>query len=211
MPEQTASRADYPRRGDSMWIDDAACRHTPDPEAFERTGSRNTREALAMCGVCPVRDRCLDAALAVEEPGMRYGTGIRGGLTWAERQPLLEVLAERFDPDRVEAVLGGADIHLSPREQAAVTKHLVADGLRLDELAWRLGLTRDQAKKLRTGHGTPHEAAPASPAFDDEDIEPDESELRAIEHEQAIVAADGAVVLDFPRRTSATTATRAAA
>lgn len=208
MPEQTAPRADYPRRGDSMWIDNAACRHAQDPAAFERTGSRNTREALAMCGACPVRDRCLDAALAVEEPGMRYGTGIRGGLTWAERQPLLEALAERFDPDRVEAALGGADIHLSPREQAAVTEHLVADGLRLDELAWRLGLTRDQAKKLRT-HATPHQAAPASPGFDDEDVEPDEAELRAIEQEQATAAS--AVVLDFPRRSSATTATQVAA
>ncbi|GAA4947742.1 hypothetical protein GCM10023205_04640 [Yinghuangia aomiensis] len=210
MPEQTAPRADYPRRGNSTWIDNAACRHTPDPDAFERTGSRNTREALAMCGVCPVRDRCLEAALAVEEPGMRYGTGIRGGLTWAERQPLLEALAERFDADRVEAALGGADIHLSPREQAAVTKHLVAHGLPMDELAWRLGLTRDQAKKLRTGHDTPRRAAPASPGFDDADIEPDESELRAIEQEQATAAADGAVVLDFPRRTSATTVQAAA-
>lgn len=207
MPEQTALRADYPRRGDSMWIDKAACRHAPDPEVFERTGSRNTREALAMCNACPVRSRCLDAALAVEETGIRYGTGIRGGLTWAERQPLLEALAERFDPDRVEAALGGADIHLSPREQAAVTKRLAADGLRLDELAWRLGLTRDQAKKLCAGHSAPQEAAPASPGFDNE---PSASELRAIEQEQAIAAAGGAAVLDFPRRTSATTVQAAA-
>jgi WhiB family redox-sensing transcriptional regulator len=211
MPEQTTTGRDYPLRGDSTWMAKAACRDEP-TELFFRTGTRKIREALAICSGCPVRARCLDTALPVEEPGMRYGAGIRGGLTWAERQRLLVAFAVRFDPDRVAAALGGADIHLSPPEQAAVTEHLLAaDDMGLSELGWRLGLTRDQVKKLRAGRGDPDEPVPAPADFDDEAFgEPDESELCAIEEEQENAANHDAAILNFPHHTR-TAATPAAA
>ena len=72
------------------WQYDAACVGVDEsvffsPEA-ERGPSRRNREAVAkaICAVCPVRQQCLDHALAVREP-----YGVWGGLSINERANLL--------------------------------------------------------------------------------------------------------------------------
>jgi WhiB family redox-sensing transcriptional regulator len=73
---------------DYDWRDDANCR-TTDPEIFFPSGrggqvAEMERQAKKVCGRCPVREECLDAAL---EDG-DY-TGVRGGLTEAERRGMI--------------------------------------------------------------------------------------------------------------------------
>lgn len=72
------------------WQLDAACRGL-DSEVFfhpdrERGEARDARDAAAkaICGGCPVKQQCLDHALAVREP-----YGVWGGLTEDERAELL--------------------------------------------------------------------------------------------------------------------------
>ena len=72
------------------WQYDGACR-TTDPETFfspdaERGPRRRRREAAAkaLCAVCPVRQACLDHALAVREP-----YGVWGGLNINEREMII--------------------------------------------------------------------------------------------------------------------------
>lgn len=74
-------------RPDSSWEQDAACR-TADPEAwFPITGTG--APAIRICRQCPVRQACLDAAMA-EENGLPvdHRHGIRGGLTRKQRYAL---------------------------------------------------------------------------------------------------------------------------
>ena len=74
------------------WQDDAVCAQT-DPEIFypERGGS--TREAKAVCQGCPVREQCLEEAVANDE---RFG--IWGGLSERERRKIK--IARRGTPRR---------------------------------------------------------------------------------------------------------------
>ncbi len=72
------------------WQYEGACR-TTDPETFfspdaERGPRRRRREAAAkaLCAVCPVRQACLDHALAVREP-----YGVWGGLNINEREMII--------------------------------------------------------------------------------------------------------------------------
>jgi hypothetical protein len=71
----------------SDWRAHAACRDE-DPELFFPTGTTGplvaaqTRAALDVCAVCPVRAECLEEALA------RIPYGIAGGLTEAQRDQL---------------------------------------------------------------------------------------------------------------------------
>ncbi len=72
------------------WQYDGACR-TTDPETFfspdaERGPRRRNREAAAkaLCAVCPVRQACLEHALAVREP-----YGVWGGLNINEREMII--------------------------------------------------------------------------------------------------------------------------
>jgi WhiB family transcriptional regulator, redox-sensing transcriptional regulator len=69
------------------WQADAACRDE-DPELFfpiseVGPGARQVAEAKAVCARCPVRDRCLDYAVA---NGLDHG--VFGGLTDRERRAL---------------------------------------------------------------------------------------------------------------------------
>lgn len=49
-------------------------------------GRQQRASALARCGVCPIRDACLDAALVEEkELGPNNRPGIRGGLSGQQR------------------------------------------------------------------------------------------------------------------------------
>jgi WhiB family redox-sensing transcriptional regulator len=73
------------------WQHDAACRGQDAvyffaPNYFERREEKNAREAVAksFCLRCPVRDVCLEYALA-----MREAHGIWGGLNEMERRRLL--------------------------------------------------------------------------------------------------------------------------
>jgi WhiB family transcriptional regulator, redox-sensing transcriptional regulator len=70
------------------WRDRAACRDA-DPELFFPVssigpGARQIAEAKAVCAGCPVRDRCLDYALA---NGLDHG--VFGGTTDEERRQLI--------------------------------------------------------------------------------------------------------------------------
>lgn len=62
------------------WADFAACRKTPTRVFFEDAEQGGT-EAFAICGRCPVRGECLEAALSDEAGlGPSYRYGVRGGL-----------------------------------------------------------------------------------------------------------------------------------
>lgn len=66
------------------WVLDAACSQT-DPEAFYPNNGEGRGSVLAkkVCAACPVRVKCLQYALDVDEVH-----GIWGGLTPRERQRL---------------------------------------------------------------------------------------------------------------------------
>lgn len=67
------------------WMDQAICPET-DPELFHPETAGHAyivREAKAVCARCPVRDECLEYALAIDE---RWG--IWGGLLPSERDRL---------------------------------------------------------------------------------------------------------------------------
>ena len=65
------------------WRLDAACRGL-DPLVFHPSEGDEGLEAKAVCAECPVRQDCLDHALAVREKD-----GVWGGLTAIERRRLL--------------------------------------------------------------------------------------------------------------------------
>ena len=76
------------------WVDDAACRDHPDPDLWTgpRHGGRpsaaedrRTAEAKQICSGCPVREKCLAAALSV---GRDRDYGIWGGLSERERDTI---------------------------------------------------------------------------------------------------------------------------
>lgn len=67
-------------RGD--WVDDALCAQT-DPEAFFPEAGDNVNPALRICQACPVRQKCLDWALANNET-----FGVWGGTTPNDRRKL---------------------------------------------------------------------------------------------------------------------------
>lgn len=72
------------------WMLEARCLDA-DPEAFFPEKGGSTREAKRICAACPVRDECLEFALANDE---RFG--IWGGLSERERRR-----AKRVTPTRV--------------------------------------------------------------------------------------------------------------
>lgn len=65
---------------DQQWMHDAKCLDA-DPEAFFPEKGGSTREAKRICSACPVREECLEYALANDE---RFG--IWGGLSERERR-----------------------------------------------------------------------------------------------------------------------------
>ncbi|KUO09181.1 WhiB family transcriptional regulator [Streptomyces sp. DSM 15324] len=69
------------------WRQHAACRHE-DPDLFFPIGTSGpallqTQQAKAVCHRCPVREQCLDRALATDQ-----AVGVWGGTTEAERRAL---------------------------------------------------------------------------------------------------------------------------
>ena len=67
----------------STWRDQSACRGL-DPEIFYPPSDEEAEEAKAVCGICPVRQMCLEHALAFRERD-----GVWGGLTERERRRVL--------------------------------------------------------------------------------------------------------------------------
>lgn len=72
------------------WRDDAACRGT-DPKAFFPEGTECSGAiARRICGTCPVRDECLEWALAHHVSSYpREVAGIWGATSWAERERIM--------------------------------------------------------------------------------------------------------------------------
>jgi len=67
----------------ATWRKRAACRGI-DPEVFFPASDEDAEEAKAICGMCPVRQTCLEHALANRER-----EGVWGGATERERRRIL--------------------------------------------------------------------------------------------------------------------------
>lgn len=67
----------------ATWRQRGACRGL-DPDIFYPGTDEEAGEAKAICDICPVRQPCLEHALAVRER-----EGIWGGLTERERRRIL--------------------------------------------------------------------------------------------------------------------------
>jgi WhiB family transcriptional regulator, redox-sensing transcriptional regulator len=65
------------------WRQRSACRGL-DPEIFFPATDEEAEEAKAICAVCPVRQMCLEHALAARER-----EGVWGGLTERERRRVI--------------------------------------------------------------------------------------------------------------------------
>ena len=67
----------------TSWRDRAACRGL-DPEIFYPVSEEDAAEAKSICAVCPVREPCLEYALANRERD-----GVWGGATERERRRMI--------------------------------------------------------------------------------------------------------------------------
>ncbi|MFD9503453.1 WhiB family transcriptional regulator [Streptomyces sp. NPDC060035] len=149
MTPTTITPARHRSLGDHTWQDQAVCQSTEynpvDPETFfpEPDETHKITVAKSLCGQCPVRRACLDAALESNDTD-----GIRGGLTEEERGPLHEKLAHRLDYSRVNATIAGRDVHLTKAERRAVVHAAYRHGLPEQRLAWLLKITEEHAQKL---------------------------------------------------------------
>ncbi|HET7488705.1 MAG TPA: WhiB family transcriptional regulator [Acidimicrobiales bacterium] len=65
------------------WRQRAACRGV-DPDVFYPGDDEQAEEAKAICGICPVREACLEYALVNRERD-----GVWGGATERERRRIL--------------------------------------------------------------------------------------------------------------------------
>ena len=65
------------------WRQRAACRGV-DPDVFYPASDEEAEEAKSICGVCPVREACLEYALANRERD-----GVWGGATERERRRMI--------------------------------------------------------------------------------------------------------------------------
>ncbi len=75
-----------PINDERPWVVFAACRDS-DPKIFFPTTREEVRQALSVCGSCPVRPECLDYAFEADE---RFG--IWGGLEEKERRKVVRQL-----------------------------------------------------------------------------------------------------------------------
>ncbi|WP_328739906.1 WhiB family transcriptional regulator [Streptomyces erythrochromogenes] len=137
MPTLVTNRRSRPHADsapDAHWQQRAAC--------VGRLLEFESSEAIAraMCGVCPVKGRCLDEAL-LEEGAVSpaYRDGVRGGLNPTERAALTGYRQHR------KAATGG---HIAGDIDEA-ERLLQAGELSDQDIARRTGLGRDSVGKLR--------------------------------------------------------------
>lgn len=148
MTTTTISPAHHRLLGDQTWQDHAVCQSTEynpvDPDIFfpEPDETAKIIAAKSLCGQCPVRRTCLDAALEGGD-----SDGIRGGMTEEEREPLHDKLASRLDYSRVNATIAGRDVHLTKAERRAVIQAAYRHGLSEQRLAWLLKVSEEHAQK----------------------------------------------------------------
>lgn len=149
MTTTTISPARHRSLGDHTWQDQAVCQSSEynpvDPEIFfpDPDETDKITAAKSLCGQCPVRRTCLDAALENGDTD-----GIRGGLTEEERKPLHAKLAHRLDYSRVNETIAGRDVYLTTDERTAVVHAAFHHGVTEQRLAWLLKFTEEHAQKL---------------------------------------------------------------
>jgi WhiB family redox-sensing transcriptional regulator len=103
------------------WTEQAACRGM-DPDLFFPERGHSTAEAKAVCGSCPVRDTCLDEALARSE---RFG--IWGGKSERERRRL-RTQRDRHrgrpavPPERLAHIAAIVDMHIRAGDPAPISR-----------------------------------------------------------------------------------------
>lgn len=88
--EPRPARAPFEYRGPEDWMENAACTGY-DPEwwfadLLDLESQENRRKAFAICATCPVRLKCLDYAMEVEQGFNRHG--IYGGMGSRARRRL---------------------------------------------------------------------------------------------------------------------------
>jgi hypothetical protein len=132
------------------WTLDAECTQPgTDPEMFYPTrggANRRTKEALALCASCIVREKCLEEALAYEsgeiptDQARAEAHGVRGGMTEKARRGLLHQRLRDAEEKAKAGVLEDYEAGaLKVKEialkhsvtEAAVTRWAAAAGLEL--------------------------------------------------------------------------------
>lgn len=123
------------------WTAQALCAKVGSPEDWSPhpSDTDTTAAAVEVCERCPVRERCLEDAMAL--PRLAEGT-IRGGLTEDDRRKL----------HRRRRRQAGPDVEMVPALEAArMLQALSADGYGRDVLGRESGLTRWAVAKIRDG------------------------------------------------------------
>ncbi|MFJ9029769.1 WhiB family transcriptional regulator [Streptomyces sp. NPDC102274] len=78
------------------WQDAAACLNHVQVFFPHKDNEADTTAAKKICGICPVRQACLEAAMTEERAGEHIiRAGIRGGLTPRQRAALSRRLRRR--------------------------------------------------------------------------------------------------------------------
>ncbi|MFZ3470305.1 WhiB family transcriptional regulator [Streptomyces sp. 4.24] len=133
---------------DHSWYERALCYGMDIEEADktffpEASATDDIKRAKMICGHCPVRQECFDAAM---DTGSRVG--IRAGLTESERRKYHKKVSERLDYRRVEAVFSGRDVALSTTERDHVVRKAVQLGWSIERLGKLLRTEHDYTRKL---------------------------------------------------------------
>lgn len=133
--------------GDHSWYDRGLCYGMDIEEAdkiFFPTprATKAIERAKAICAQCPVRVECLGSALDTNSI-----TGIRAGLTEAERRPLHEKVAKRLEYRRVEAMFRGRDVPLSKTEREHVIRRAIQLGWSVHQLSQLLRTEYDYTRR----------------------------------------------------------------
>ncbi|MEU9001165.1 WhiB family transcriptional regulator [Streptomyces sp. NPDC048551] len=133
---------------DHSWYERALCYGMDIEEADktffpEASATDDIKRAKMICGHCPVRQECFDAAM---DTGSRIG--IRAGLTESERRKYHKKVSERLDYRRIEAVFRGRDVALSTTERDRVVRKAVQLGWSIERLGKLLRTEHDYTRKL---------------------------------------------------------------
>lgn len=156
-----------------------------DPDAWFSRGGR-PREAIDACGFCPMRERCLAAALAFESGRNGHDRfGIWGGLTPHERAALDPLRLERDDepqPCPWPSTTRGLERHASRREEPCEPcfahemretgrarrneriRRMAAEGKSPWEIALSMGVDKSDIKRILARQGA-FDAVPADLAL----------------------------------------------